>query len=117
MTESTTVARPYAKAVFLIALEHKNILCWSKMLKLASLVVANSQVGFIFSNPAFSSLQKSEILIDICEKMQFISQQQKSFIYLLAQNKRLSFLSEISSLYEKMKSKLEKSIDVLVVSA
>jgi F-type H+-transporting ATPase subunit delta len=117
MAESITIARPYTKAAFEIALEQDDLSGWSAMLSLASAIVSDQQMQFVLDNPAIGTRKQAQILINAHTENQPLSTQAENFVYLLAENKRLSLLTEISRLYEVMKANREKSVDISITSA
>lgn len=117
MAESTTIARPYTKAVFETALIQDDLSGWSAILSLASSIVSEARVKLILDNPSLTAEQKAQMLINVCAKSLSLSKQAKNFLHLLAQKQRLSFLPEIYRLYELMKANQEKSVDVSITSA
>ena len=60
MAEISTIARPYATAIFNLAKENKSLSNWSNMLSLLSNVVADSQIkDFIADHKSFSILKNN----------------------------------------------------------
>ena len=116
MAESITIARPYTKAVFEAALEQDDLSGWSATLSLVSEIISNEQIKLVLDNPTISTHQQAQMLIDVCTEHQPLSQQGQNLVYLLAENKRLPLLTEISQLYEVMKANREKSVDVSIIS-
>jgi F-type H+-transporting ATPase subunit delta len=117
MAESITVARPYTKAAFETALGQDDLSGWSEMLSLAAVVVSDVQMKPVLDNPSLATYEQAQVLIDACSESRPLSRQCQNFVYLLAENKRLSLLAEVSRLYEKMKANQEKSVDVSITSA
>ncbi|MCG8535366.1 MAG: F0F1 ATP synthase subunit delta [Pseudomonadales bacterium] len=115
MAELTTVARPYAKAAFQFADENGSLDQWSDMLAFASAVSLDESVQAYLQNPQITSAQKADAFTQLCSDK--LNEQGKNFIVLLAQNKRLSVLPEISVLYEAFKSFKEQSVDAVITSA
>ncbi|MFY9178970.1 MAG: F0F1 ATP synthase subunit delta [Venatoribacter sp.] len=115
MAELTTLARPYAKAVFAQAQESKALDAWSSDLNLLALCVAEEKVAEFLQYPALTAAQQAQTLIDVCgDKLNAAA---KNLITVLAENKRLLLLPEISALFEEMKAQLENVVDVVVTSA
>ena len=56
-------------------------------------------------------------MTDVVNGSRPVSQQAQNFLNLLAENKRLSLLPEVSNLYETLKANQEQSVDVSIVSA
>lgn len=115
MAELTTLARPYAKAAFEAALQSNALDAWSKMLKLAAAVSGNDAVSGMLINPALSSDQVAQSFIDVCGDE--LEEKGQNFIRLLAENKRLGLLTEVSALFEILKANQEKSVDVEITTA
>jgi F-type H+-transporting ATPase subunit delta len=115
MAELITLARPYAKAAFEDARAQNALGQWSTMLQWASAVVSDAQVMIALDNPGLTTEQKANIVIDICEGK--LSEHGKNFVRILAENKRLSLLPEISCMFEHLKAEQEKTLDVEVLSA
>jgi F-type H+-transporting ATPase subunit delta len=115
MAELITLARPYAKAAFEVAVADNSLESWSKMLAVSASVSANDSVAAILSSPALATEQLAQSLIDICGDE--LDNKGQNFIRLLAENKRLSLLPEISTLFEVLKANQEKSVDVEITTA
>ena len=65
MTERTTLARPYAEAVFRLASEHKALKPWSEMLQLAVAVMQDPQVAALVENPRVPRARFVEFFLDV----------------------------------------------------
>ena len=115
MAELSTLARPYAKAAFEYAREHGALAQWSEQLKVAALVATDAGMDAVLGNPSLTSEQQARIMIDVCGDS--LEAEAQNFISILASNKRLDLLPEISSQFELFKANQEKSIDVEVISA
>lgn len=115
MAELTTLARPYAKAVFAEAGEKDAFDAWSEDLALLSACVADATLLGILQHPSLTATQQAQTLIDVCGDK--LNEAAKNLVAVLAENKRLTLLSEISALYEEMKAKLQNTVDVVVKTA
>jgi F-type H+-transporting ATPase subunit delta len=115
MAELATIARPYANAVFDIAKERHAIDDWSRQLQLAAAVAAQPEIVEIIESPATTSIEKSNALARVCGED--LSREGKQFLQVLARNKRLHLLGEISEQFEALRAQEEASLDVEVVSA
>ncbi|WP_210397917.1 F0F1 ATP synthase subunit delta [Motiliproteus sediminis] len=115
MAELSTVARPYTKAAFQAAVEQQALDKWSDMLALAAQAVQDEQVSKLLNNPALGSDAKAELVLEICSDK--LDEQAQNFIRILAENKRLPVLPEISALFDVMKAQMQQSIDVAVTTA
>lgn len=115
MSQFTTQARPYAKAAFEVALSADNLAGWSQMLSVLGAVVRHETVERFLASPSLSAEQQAQAVIDVCGDA--LSEQGQNFVKLLAENKRLALLPEVSVLFEALKANQERSIDVDVVTA
>ena len=115
MAELTTLARPYAKAVFAEAKEKQTLDAWSANLALLAACVADAKVARFLKHPALTAQQQADTVIDVCGDQ--LTSAAKNLVVILAENKRLVLLTEISELYEEMKAQLENTVDVVVTSA
>ncbi|QOJ24598.1 MAG: F0F1 ATP synthase subunit delta [Gammaproteobacteria bacterium] len=115
MAEAITVARPYAEAVYKHAVTNESLAQWSKVLQLAAAVAENENVKSLIGNPIISAKQLSEIFIEI-GKSKFNSEA-RNLLMLLAENKRIVILPQISQLFEQLKAQHEGVLEAKVVSA
>lgn len=114
MSDSTTIARPYAKAIFEHALAEKNLAQWSEHLLMLAQAVLNPQASQFIGNPASTEEQQIELLQSVCGGKD--NKSLNNLITLLAANKRLLLLPEIKALYEVHRAEQEKTLDVDVIS-
>jgi F-type H+-transporting ATPase subunit delta len=125
MAERITIARPYAKAVFRLALGQKRLPQWSAALAAAAAVVADPRVRALLGNPGISAAQLVALVTDISGGSAGAAggdgkggdQQVRNFIATLAANKRLGFLPEIAARFEQLRADAERTVDVTVTSA
>lgn len=115
MSQFTTMARPYAKAAFKSAEEGASLQVWSTGLGLLAALMQEKKVAGYMSNPAHNGQQLAAALIDLCGSE--LDAKLQNFVRLLASNKRLALLPEISSLFEALKAERERTVEVAVVSA
>jgi F-type H+-transporting ATPase subunit delta len=115
MAELSTLARPYAKAAFQFADKSSDLAGWSTQLATAAAVAKTDNMAKVLSSPSLTSEQQAQIFVDVCGEE--LSANGQNFIRVLAENKRLALLPEISALYEEFKSNREKSVDVEVATA
>ena len=116
MSDSTTIARPYAKALFEYALAENKLAEWSEYLLILSQTVLSPQAFVFISNPASTGEQHIELLKSICNAQNQTDPSLNNLISLLVDNKRLMLLPEINALYELHRAEQEKTLDVDVIS-
>ena len=125
MTERTTLARPYAEAVFRLASEQKALQAWSEMLQLAVAVMRDPQVTALAENPRVPRARFVEFMLDVCAAHarasaaagKRLDKDGANFIRLLSENHRLALLPEIAALFEERRASAESRIEVELVSA
>jgi len=115
MAELSTIARPYAKAAFEYARDNSVLAPWSEQLSAVAAVTLDSAMVTVLGNPAMTSAQQAQTLIDVCGDA--IGQKVRNFVVILSENKRIPLLPEIVTLFVQHKANQEKSVDVEVVSA
>lgn len=115
MAEITTIARPYAQAVFKLASEQKALKRWSEMLGLAAAVAADPEMAKVIDNPRFSRSQVVDIILGVCGKG--LDEYGQNMVRVLADNGRLNLLPEIAALYEIERAQAEGTIEAEVVTA
>ncbi len=115
MAELSTIARPYANAVFALAKRESNLDLWSGMLSTLSAVSEDPRVQLLLESPEVANQQKAYKLADVCGEA--IDDRGKRFLQVLAENDRLELISEISKEFEALKALEESKLEVEVVSA
>jgi len=115
MADKTTIARPYAKAAFEEARGENRLGPWSDTLRVAATVVADPRVERLLGNPHVTSNDLAQLVMDISGPQ--LGDHGANFIRTLAENHRLAYLPEISTLFDVLKDEAEKIVDVTVTSA
>jgi F-type H+-transporting ATPase subunit delta len=115
VAERPTVARPYAKAAFEYARTTNAFAEWSQALKTAGEIVADPRVAPLTKSPALTSADLANLIIDVAGAKFDAGMQ--NFVRVLAENHRLLLLPEIAAHYEVLRSEVENTIDVELVSA
>lgn len=115
MAELSTLARPYARAAFEYARDSGSLSQWAEQLATVSAVVSDKSLKAALSDPSLTAEQQARILTDVCGDA--LGDQARNFISVLAANKRLLLVPEISLLFAQYKANQEKSVDVEVISA
>ncbi len=115
MAELSTLARPYAKAAFQYAADANDLQAWSDSLAIVAAVAQQQAVVKLLSSPSYTAAQQAEKTIEICGDA--INDKSRGFIQVLAENRRLQLLPQISQQFEVLKASREKTVEVSVVSA
>jgi len=120
MSDYQTIARPYAKAAFALANEAKQLNQWSEFLAFSALVIEDAVTGSYLTNPRELSTTKARFIIEVLEagmKATKMTDEQRHFIQLLAENLRLNAMGDILIQYEALKREVDGVVDVKVISA
>jgi F-type H+-transporting ATPase subunit delta len=115
MADRLTVARPYAKAAFAKAQAEGNLGGWSGALGRAAATVSDARVRALFGSPRVTAAQLAELVGGIAGSE--LTAEGRNFIALLAENKRLPFLPEISQVFDALKAEAERVVDVQITAA
>jgi len=115
MSELTTAARPYARAVFEAAEKSGALIEWSDTLGFMSAVASNDEVKELLADPKMAKQAGADVFLKLCDGK--LSDQAKNLVKMLAENDRLSLLSEMSVLFEILKDEAEGSVEALVTTA
>ncbi len=115
MAEASTIARPYAQAVFDLAKGKKKLAGWSKQLNSLSSIVSDNQVNVLISNPSVESGQLTELIISIAADN--LDKEGKNLVKVLAENGRLDVITEIAGIFEDLKNESEKIVQAEVLTA
>ena len=115
MAENTTIARPYAQAIFDLAKQQGDLASWSAMLELTTSVVTDAQVAPLLGNPSVTKEQMIDLILGVCGDN--LNDTGKNMVRVLAENSRLNVLPEIAALYEAERASAEGTLKADVVSA
>jgi len=115
MAENSTIARPYAQAAFDIAQAKSDFASWSDMLTVAAMVSRDSNMAEAIVSPHIKDEDLVSLFLEVCGDK--LNNDGKNFIRVLAENKRLSILSDIAAVYEQYRADAEGTVDAEVVSA
>lgn len=115
MAERATLARPYAKAVFEVALDGGALAEWQRMLNTVAAVVLDDKVQVFLASPTATAEQQAALVKDVCGDE--LNAKVINLIRVLATNKRLMLLPEIASQFGELKARRERVIGVEIASA
>ncbi len=115
MSELTTTARPYARALFELASDAKTLTEWSETLAFLGALVSNDEVRALLDNPAMTKQTAADAVIKLSDGK--LDDKAENLVKQLAEYGRLEVLPEISSLFEAMKDEAESVVEAVVTSA
>ncbi|MEM7082804.1 MAG: F0F1 ATP synthase subunit delta [Pseudomonadota bacterium] len=114
MADLSTIARPYAKAVFELALNGGKLDRWSEMLNTLATIAADADMTSFIANPKATARQVADTVADVAGGG--LDEAGINLIKLLAENGRVSALPDIAAQFELLKIDAENSVDVEVTS-
>ena len=115
MAEISTIARPYATAVFNFANECKSLSKWSDTLVLLSAVIQDEHIKSIIEDSKVLDSDREDLILNVCKGK--LDENGSNFVKLLVENKRLLVLPEISQFFEELKADAEGSIEAEIIMA
>jgi len=113
MAELSTLARPYAEAVFRLAKDKNALGEWSGRLATLAAIVSDAQMQAVIADPNTSVSRAAELIGSIASA----DEAGKNLLTVLAGNDRLTLLPEISAQYEVLKAEAEGKLEATIVSA
>lgn len=115
MAEITTIARPYAQAVFELAQAQGDFAGWSETVQLLATIAVDPQAAELLDSPRTTGDQKSSLLLEVAGDK--INAGGKNLIKVLAANHRLDAMAEIARLFEIMRNDAEGAIEAELITA
>lgn len=115
MAEKTTIARPYAQAVFELAKADGDYAVWSALLEKLSLIVADATARKFIDNPRNPRATVADVVIDVLGKD--VTDAGRNLIRVLAENRRLDVVAEMLALFEALRAEAEGTLKAQLVSA
>ncbi len=115
MAEFATLARPYANAAFDVAKSAGRLEEWSRGLNLLALAGEDPNLKAMIQSPTATTAEKAFKLAELFRDDLLDSVRQ--FVHVLAENKRLSLLAEITTQFEVRRADEARTLDVEVTTA
>jgi F-type H+-transporting ATPase subunit delta len=121
VADLSTVARPYAKALFDVASADRKLDTWSKALNAAAAVLSEPKAKRVLASPELDQAKRAEFIramsVGLSGAEVFETAQGKALLALLAENDRLNVLPEIAVQFDALKAEAEKRVKAKIVSA
>lgn len=114
MSETLTLARPYARAAFASAQAGGTLADWSNKLGVAAQIVADPRVHSLVGDPRIGNADLVQLLLPPGDSAESAFAQ---FVALLVENRRAVLLPDIAALFEELKRESERVLKVTVRSA
>lgn len=121
MADESTVARPYARAIFEIAKAAGELAGWSNALGAAAQVVEDEGAARFLARPDLTPTARASFVAQVSGNLGgaelLESEQGRNLLGLLAQNDRLAALPEIAARLDELKAREEKRVKVTLITA
>jgi F-type H+-transporting ATPase subunit delta len=115
MAEPSTIARPYAEAVFRLADAQGKLAEWSSVLANLSSVASDERIRATIGDPNLSAAKVAGLFISILAGR--LSGDAENLVRVLAENGRLDVLAEVRAQYETLKNEREGVVEADVYTA
>ncbi|MDD2769668.1 MAG: F0F1 ATP synthase subunit delta [Methylococcus sp.] len=115
MSELTTLARPYAVAVFKAAKETGKTQEWADTLEFLKAVMANPLMEQAAADPKAGKDKFVANFLDLCKG--HVAAEGENFVRLLASNGRLGLVGTIADMFAEFRAEEEGYVDVDVITA
>jgi F-type H+-transporting ATPase subunit delta len=113
MSQSLTLARPYARAAFALAKDGGRLPQWSQMLGFAAQAAAVPAAHDALRHP----LAKADALVDLLLPPGDSDPNFRQFLVVLAENRRLPLLPEVAGLFDQLRADEERRVKAKITSA
>lgn len=115
MLNRTTLARPYARAAYLVAAEQDSVARWTDCLELAAQVALAEEMPALLLDPRLTRDQLLSLFTDVGGER--FDQSFVNFLKTLSSYRRLALLPDIHVQFEALRREAEARIHVEVTSA
>lgn len=115
MSELTTAARPYAKAVFELADSSGSLDTWSEQLGAMASIVSAEGSADLLNNPKVNATQKVDTFKELANGS--LNDQSVNLLKSLGENNRFALLPDMASLFETMKSESQGEVEGEIIAA
>ena len=121
MDELRTITRPYAKAVFELAVSSETLTEWSGFLKECSELLDNNEIKALIKAPGLNKNKVAKVFYESATLgVGADNSNQKQFLNLiqtLSENSRLNIMNELQKQYNQKKRESEKTTEVTLTTA
>ena len=115
MAEPSTIARPYAEAVFKLADAQGKLAEWSGVLANVAAVAADERIRGAIGDPNLSAAKIAGLFLSVLSGK--LSGDAENLVRVLAENGRLDVLAEIRTQYEALRNEREGVVEAEVHTA
>lgn len=116
MAEISTIARPYAEAIFAQAQATGTLEQWSSALNALAAAATTPELQNVFGDPHLSDAQLFELIVSAASR-DGLFDEAKALMRMLVDNGRVQILGAVRDQFEALKHAHEGVIDAQIVSA
>lgn len=115
MAHASTIARPYAKAVFDVAREARDFAGWQAQLELLARIAADDRVRVVLGDPKVEAKAVAALVLGVAGDQ--LSPVARNLVAMMAERKRLAVLPEVLVQFIALRRDAEKTVEVELVTA
>lgn len=115
MAEVSTLARPYAQAVFDTAHSENKLTEWASSLHVLAGVVENPTLQSSLGNPKLGRERLLGIVLEVCGDQ--FTEKGRNFVRLLIENGRLALAPIIADQFDELKAQAESTLNAEITCA
>lgn len=115
MSELTTAARPYAKAVFELAEASGSLDSWSEQLGLMASIASADGSADLLDSPKATASQKVDAFVEVASGN--LNEQSVNLLKSLGENNRFALLPDMATLFEELKSESQGEVEGELIAA
>lgn len=115
MADLTTLARPYAKAVFELARDGSSFKAWSEALQTLTQLLGDAKLASLIGNPALSRTDLGAVLSGAL--LDKLPHDAVTLVRLLVENGRLGTIKAVAEQFEALRAEAESRVEVEITSA
>ncbi|MBR9814837.1 F0F1 ATP synthase subunit delta [bacterium] len=115
MAELSTIARPYAKALFDVYAEASKLADGERVTNALAAAVSHAQIGDLIGHPKVADAELEGLIAAACGDA--LDGEGKNLLKLLIANDRLAIAPALAAQYAVLKAEAESRIDVTVTAA
>jgi F-type H+-transporting ATPase subunit delta len=121
MADQSTIARPYAKAIFDVASKARDLDGWASALAAAGAIVADETVRTHLRRPELDDAERAKLVAHMCKGLPGTKVLEggagENLLKLLSENDRLGVLPEIARQFEALKTEAERKVKAQLITA
>jgi len=115
MAGTSSLARPYAQAVFELAQESKDFKSWSEALAFLAALVSDESIQDLINNPRVEQEQLQALFDELCGDR--VPEGGRNLLRLMMDNDRVSLMPDVAAQYEILRAEAEGTVEAEVRSA